>query len=88
MKDGAFAVCTLGRVELLVVFLTVGFAVSLKEAGGAQLLLTLKAHKVLRVPHLPQGCDHLHVHQRRGGKGASQRQLRSKLVETVREYNV
>lgn len=47
------------RKHLMVVFLTVRPSLSLKEACCAQLSLTHHAHKVLRVPHFTQCCDHL-----------------------------
>lgn len=43
----------------MVVLVTVGKSLSLKEACGAQLHFTLHTHKVLRVPNLPERCDHL-----------------------------
>lgn len=43
----------------MVVFVAVRPSVSLKEACGAQLHLTHRTHKVFRVPHFTQCCDHL-----------------------------
>lgn len=43
----------------MVVFVTVRPSLSLKEACGAQLHLTGSTHKVFRVPHFTQSCDHL-----------------------------
>lgn len=53
------AVGTAWRKELMVVFVTVRPSLSLKEACCAQLSLTDHAHKVLRVPHFTQCCNHL-----------------------------
>lgn len=43
----------------MVVLLAVGTSVVLKECNGCQFLLTLGAGKVLRMPGLPHGIDHL-----------------------------
>lgn len=66
LHNGPFAISTTRREELLVVFVTVRLSFSLKEACGAQLCLTHHTHKVFRVPHLTQRCDHL---ENRGGGG-------------------
>lgn len=60
--------CTVGGEEGEVVRLAVRPAVLLKEVATAQLRLTLGAHKVLRVPHLPQSRHHLHKQESRSAK--------------------
>lgn len=45
----------------MVIFVTVWSSVSLKEARCAQLHLTRHTHKVFRVPHFTQRCDHLQI---------------------------
>lgn len=57
----------------MVVFVTVRPSLSLKEAGGAQLRLTLRTHKVLGVPHFTQRRDHL---QKRREKCSTKRTMR------------
>lgn len=52
--------CTVRGEKGEVVRLAVWSSVLLKEVATAQLCLTLGAHKVLRVPHLPQSRHHLH----------------------------
>lgn len=47
------------RKKITVVFITVRPPVSLKEASCAQFCLTHHTHKVLRMPHFSQCCDHL-----------------------------
>lgn len=59
LYNGPLAVGTTRREELMVVFVTVRPSLSLKEACGAQLHLTGSTHKVFRVPHFTQSCDHL-----------------------------
>lgn len=49
----------------MVVFVTVWTSLSLEEARGAQLHFARHTHKVFRVPHFTQRCDHL---QNRGEK--------------------
>lgn len=43
----------------MVVGLAVRLAVALEEVPRAQLLGAVGAREVLRMPRLPQGCDHL-----------------------------
>lgn len=43
----------------MVVFVTIRTPIPLKEACAAQLRFTRHTYKVLGVPHLTQGCDHL-----------------------------
>lgn len=45
--------------EVMVVLLTVGLTITLKEVSGAYLLLTVSAHKVLGVPSTPHSSNHL-----------------------------
>lgn len=59
LHNRAFTIGTAWREELMVVFVTVRLSISLKEACGAQLHLTHCTHKVFRVPHFTQCCDHL-----------------------------
>lgn len=54
----------------MVVFVTVWTSLSLEEARGAQLHFARHTHKVFRVPHFTQRCDHL---QNRGGESARRR---------------
>lgn len=61
VQDGLVAVGAVRREQGEVVGLAVWPPVLLEEIAAAQLCLALGAHKVLRVPHLPQGCDHLHT---------------------------
>lgn len=60
VEDGLVALSAVRREEGEVVVLAVRPSVLLKEVAAAQLRLALCAHKVLRVPHLPQSRDHLH----------------------------
>lgn len=59
MYNGPAAVGTTRREEVMVIFFAVWLSLSLKEASGAQLHFTRHTHKVFRVPHLTQRCDHL-----------------------------
>lgn len=59
LHNRSLAVGTTRGEELMVVFVTVRPSISLKEACGAQLSFTCHTHKVLRVPHFTQCCDHL-----------------------------
>lgn len=45
--------------QVVVVHLTVGRSVTLKEVSGTYLLLTVGTHKVLRVPRAPHSGHHL-----------------------------
>lgn len=63
VKDGLVAVGAVRREQSEVVGLAVRPPVLLEEVAAAQLRLALCAHKVLRVPHLPQSRDHLHRSQ-------------------------
>lgn len=63
VKDGLVAVGAVRREQGEVVGLAVRSPVLLEEVAAAQLRLTLRAHKVLWVPHLPQSRDHLHKSQ-------------------------
>ena len=60
VQYGLVALRTVRREEREVVRLAVRSPVLLEEVATAQLRLTLGAHKVLRVPHLPQSRHHLH----------------------------
>lgn len=59
VQDGAVAVGAARAEEVVVVRLAVREAVALKEVAGAQLLAAVVARKVLRMPGLAQGGDHL-----------------------------
>lgn len=59
LSNRTLAVTAARGEEVLVVFLTVRPAVSLKEATCAQFLAACRAHKVFWMPHLTQSCDHL-----------------------------
>lgn len=59
VQDGAVAVGTAWAKQIVVIGLAVGEAVALKEVAGAQLLAAVVARKVLRMPGLAQGGDHL-----------------------------
>lgn len=43
----------------MVIFLTIGLSFTLKEVPGANFLLTVCAHKVLRMPCAAHGSHHL-----------------------------
>lgn len=64
MQNGPLAVGTSRREELMIVLVTVRLSVSLKEACGAQLHFTYRTHKVFRMPHMTQRCDHLKNRER------------------------
>jgi hypothetical protein len=57
LHDGAIAAGTLGRKHVVVVGATVRFAVTFVEALLAELVATLGAEEVLRVPSFLQGGD-------------------------------
>jgi len=59
IEDGSVTVGTPGGEEVVVVGLTVRMSVPFEEVPRAQLLLTVGADKVFRVPRLAEGCDHL-----------------------------
>lgn len=59
LSNRTLAVSAARGEEVLVVFLTVRLAVSLKETTCAQFLAACCAHKVFWMPHLTQSCDHL-----------------------------
>lgn len=59
VQYGFAAVGAVRREEREVVRLAVRSSVLLEEVAAAQLRLALCAHKVLRVPHLPQRRHHL-----------------------------
>lgn len=59
IQYGPITVVASGREEAVVVFLAVRLPLALKEVLGAYLLLTVGAHKVLRVPRSAHGSHHL-----------------------------
>ena len=59
LQDGPVAIGTARGKELMIILLTVGPPVVLEECYGRQFLLTLRTGKVLGVPCLPHGVDHL-----------------------------
>ena len=59
IQNGSIAVGTARGKQFMVVLLTVWFAVVLIEGDVPQLLVTLRASKVLRVPRLLHGIDNL-----------------------------
>jgi len=61
VEDGLAALGTVGGEQREVVGLAVRTAILLEEIPAAELRLALTAHKVLRVPDLPQGCHHLGI---------------------------
>lgn len=52
----------------MVVLVTVWTSLSLEEARGAQLHFTRHTHKVFRVPHFTQRCDHLQNRKKRSAR--------------------
>ena len=59
IQNGSIAVVAARGEEVVVVLLTVGLPVTLKEVSRTDLLLTVCAHKVLGVPCAPHGRHHL-----------------------------
>lgn len=59
VQNGSVAVVTAWREEAVVVLFTVRLAVSLKEVFGADFLLTVSTHEMLRMPCTPHCCHHL-----------------------------
>jgi len=59
VEYGAVAVMAARGEQVVVVLLTVGLPVALKEVSGADLVLTVGAHKVLGVPRAAHGGHHL-----------------------------
>lgn len=70
LNNRTLAVSAARGEEVLVVFLTVRLAVSLKETTGAEFFPACRTHKVFWVPHLTQSCDHLY----------GQKKINSKIV--------
>lgn len=64
LHNWPLAVATTRREELVIVLIAVRPSISLKEACGAQLYFTRHTHKVFRVPHLTQCCDHLETRKK------------------------
>lgn len=60
LNNRTLAVATARGEEVLVVLLTVRFAISLEETAHADLCTAHHTHKVFWMPHLTQSCDHLH----------------------------
>lgn len=61
VQNGSVAVVAAWREQVVVVLLAVRLAVALKEVSGADLLLTVSAHKVFGVPRPAHGGHHLHT---------------------------
>lgn len=61
VQNGSVAVVAAWREQVVVVLLAVRLAVALKEVSGADLLLTVSAHKVFGVPRAAHGGHHLHI---------------------------
>jgi len=59
VQDGAIAVGAPRAKQIVVVRFAIGEAVALEEIAGSQLLAAVVARKVLRMPGLAQGGDHL-----------------------------
>lgn len=59
IQNRSVAVVAAWGEQVVVVLLTVGRSVPLKEVPGADLLLTVGTHKVLRVPRAPHSGHHL-----------------------------
>lgn len=59
IQYGSITVVAPWREQVVVVFLAVRLPVTLKEVPGAYLVLTVGAHKVLRVPRSAHGSHHL-----------------------------
>lgn len=59
IQDWAIAVSTSGRIELMVIVLTVRLTLPLVKVLGAQLLFAVSTAKVLWMPGLPEGRDNL-----------------------------
>lgn len=60
IQYGPVAVVASWREQIMVIFLTVGLALTLEEVPRANFLLTVCAHKVLRMPGAAHGSHHLH----------------------------
>lgn len=71
VEDGTVAVGASGGEEIMVIRLAVGMSFPLEEVPGAQLLITMSAGEMLRVPCLPQGGDHLSDDRLLAGAAAS-----------------
>lgn len=69
IQNGTIAVGTSWGEDVVVVCLTVRLIVPLEEILGAQLLVAVSTHKVLRVPCAAKGGDHL-AHNGLGACGA------------------
>lgn len=63
VQDGTVAVVAAWREQVVVILLTVRLTFTLKEVPGADLLLTVGAHKVFGVPRPAHGGHHLHAQE-------------------------
>lgn len=61
IENGAVAIGTSRRKEVMIVRFAVRPAVALEEVPGAELLVAVSAGEVLRVPGAAQRGDHLHT---------------------------
>lgn len=59
IQYGPVAVVAAWGEQVVVIRLTVRLSITLEEVPGADLLLTVSAHKVFRVPRAAHGSDHL-----------------------------
>lgn len=59
IQDGPVAVVAAWGEQVVVILLTVRLSFTLKEVPGADLLLTVCAHEVFRVPCAAHGSHHL-----------------------------
>lgn len=59
IQYGPVAVVAAWGEQVMVIFLTVRLSFTLKKVPGADLLLTVRAHKVFRVPRAAHGSHHL-----------------------------
>lgn len=59
IQYGPVAVVASRREQIVVIFLAVRLSFPLEEVPGADLLLTVCTHKVLRVPGTAHGSHHL-----------------------------
>lgn len=71
IEYGLVAVCAVGRVEGKVVRFAVRLTVLFEEVPAAQFCLTLRAHKVFRVPYPPQSSHHLSYNRFLTGRAAT-----------------
>lgn len=59
IQNWTVAVSASWTEKIMIVSFAVRVAVALEEVSRAQLLIAVIARKVLRMPCLAQGCDHL-----------------------------